>query len=418
MWHINKHHFMRFCLLVSFLFLNLIGSAAQAARTDDDFREYLRVQCEQSTEFVSKPENFLLCDNLFPGSFAESLKGGDSIIVPTGNNTDSKDPPRPRLQVGGVGSTVSAGAEDGGFGLLLTKLDGETERSATENENAFDSELEGHVWGVDYTFSEVFVLGAVVSSIEEEARIAGDMGNMKTESDSQTIYGTWVPVGNLSVDFYYGNSDSDIATLRDVRVEGDVTIEGLAFGAFKNSQEFHGASFNYDWYLGAWSLGAFAAMDSIETEIDGYDETGVRTNELQPGEIAGNPPLIGPGFPTGFELRFPDQNVESVTTSIGLRTSVGIQYGWGSLVPNLKVIAVKEHEDDARIIDVSLAAAPEGIDPFTVQTDAPDRDYMTGGFGIVAAFNGGSQIFLDYEQRSGHEFIETSSVTLGALITF
>ncbi len=399
MWQVNKHPFIKSGLLTGFLLLNLGGPQAYAARTDQNFREYLRFQCENSIEFVSTLRNFVLCTNMFQGNYAEPPKGRDSIMLPTGNDTDRRDIGKPDLQPGGVAgsNTVSGGAEDGGFGILVTGLSGNTERVATENENKFTSDLSGYVLGLDYQLSDSFIFGMTLSSTEDEADIANDAGEMKTESDAHSIYATWVPVDNMSMDFYLGNSDADIAYSRLILVEGELeTVSGIAAGSFKNSQDFQGASINYDWYMGDWSVGVLAAYDSIETEIDGYSEQGS----------------------TALELSFPDQATKSVTTSFGLRSGYAMGFGWGSMIPSVKVIQVKEHEADARTITVALASAPDGVDPFTVVTDAPDREYQIGGFGMVAAFNGGGQIFVDYEKRSGHEFIETSSVTAGILFPF
>jgi hypothetical protein len=200
-------------------------------------------------------------------------------------------------------------------------------------------------------------------------------------------------------------------------------MTGLITGSYDASQDIQGASINYDLYLGSWSLGGFIAMDSVETETEGYAEEGQRTNSGA-GDPVGSPQM---GDPTGLELAYPDQEFESKTESLGLRAAYNAQFDWGMLIPNMKVISVEEKENDSRTIDIFFVTSQNSVvppslgftdAPFVATTDAPDRKYMTGGLGVVAAFNNGIQVFLDYEQRSGHTFIDTSSVTLGALFSF
>ncbi|HEY3486635.1 MAG TPA: autotransporter outer membrane beta-barrel domain-containing protein, partial [Gammaproteobacteria bacterium] len=369
-------------------------------------------------------DNYDLCNNMFPGGTAEF---GDSRVVgiqPSGDggsNGGVKGKPGQVTVGGGSGATVSAGADDGGFGILVTALSSETERDGTELENGFESDLSGFVLGTDYQFSDSFIMGVLVGSTEDDLSVVGGGGGLETESSSQTVYATWTPIDNLSVDFYYGNVDSDIESVRNLNITSpSANLKGVITGSYDAEQTIQGASISYDWSSGAWSLGGFIGLDSVKTETDGYTEEGQRTNSPGPSEPPTTPQE---GDPTGFELIYPDQEIESATRSIGLRASYSAQYGWGMLLPNIKIISVKENKNDARTIPVIFASTaassiPGEIEPFFTGTDDPDRDYMTSGLGLVVALNNGVQIFLDYEQRSGHDFLETSSITLGALIGF
>lgn len=407
MRHIKKRgFFILFGLITNFGVLTNSAWSQELSqggtRNDTDFQNYLRVRCETDSRFISTTETFLFCDNVFQGDFGTSLESRNTIgIQPSGDGgTYGGVKGRPVQAVGGGsgwgwGGAVSAGDEDMGLGLLITGLSADTERTPTERENGFESSLDGYVLGIDYQLFGSFIIGATIGSIDDDAHVANNGGSLKTESDSQTFYVTWVPVGNLAVDYYYGTIDSDISSQRNFSFASpSFSVEGLISGSYAAEQTINGFSINYDWYAGAWLFGAFAAMDSVETETDGYSEQGT----------------------TGFELRYPDQKIESDTQSLGLRIGYSAEFEWGVLLPSLKMMSVSEDENDARTIPISMAIAPDDVVPFVVQTDAPDRDYTVGSLGVVAAFNNGIQLFLDYEQRSGHDFIDTSSFTLGALI--
>ncbi|HEX5056151.1 MAG TPA: autotransporter outer membrane beta-barrel domain-containing protein [Gammaproteobacteria bacterium] len=425
---IKRYGFIRSGLLAVFLLTGFMSPLVYgAAKSDSDFRKYMRERCSDP-DFVtprdpSDPKqldqaqrNFDLCGELFPGVTGAFVSDANIVIFSdvgggtTGGNgvVNGVKGRTGQLSVGGGQSwgSVSGGAEDGGFGLLLTDLSGETERSETELTSGYDSDLSGYLAGLDYSFSNVLVFGLAVGSVEEEANLA-EGGKLETDSGSKTIYGTWSVGGGFSVDLYLGNGDVDYESLRTTVFGFDsnttVPVEGIITASYEGTQDLKGLSLNYDFSLGAWSFGAFVSLDSIKSELDAYEEEGQRAAD--------------PSEPTGFELSFPSQKTESETTSLGLRAGYGATFGWGVLIPTIKYISVKENENDAREIEATLASDFDP-QPLTLATDAPDRSYSTSGFSLIAAFNNGSQIFLDYEQRSGHDFIDTSSATLGALIAF
>lgn len=387
---------------------NLAASPVRAATPDNDFREYIRVLCETNIEFVSVFENFLLCTDLFQGEVGATVTGRDGIVVldgpnfgPAGNSVKNRFD---QIHLGDQGSaTVSAGIGDSGFGVFATDLSGEIERSASELENGFDSDQDGSAFGIDYSFSSL-ILGFVSGSIDNDILVADGGSRLQSESDSKMIYTTWAPTDSFSLDAYYGNVDSTIDIRRIIQVTAVNTISGVAAGSTESEQTLHGISFNYDRYFGAWSLGAFLGLDSIETETDGYQESGQRTDD--------------PTLATGFELRYPEQRTESKTRSLGLRLSYGAEFGWGTLVPGLKLTSVRESEAKGRQVDIALRTAPDDVAPFSVATDDADSSYLLTNFGIVAAMNNGLQIFLDYEKHSNDRYLDGTATTIGVLYAF
>jgi hypothetical protein len=353
MWQKKHGFFILLGLIGGGMFTNPAWSqelSQSGTRNDTDFQNYLRVRCETDNRFVSTAETFLFCDNVFQGDYGVSLASRNTIgIQPTGDGgTYSGVKGRPVQAVGGGsgwgwGGAVSAGDEDIGLGFLITSLSADTERNGTELENGFESSLDGYVLGIDYQLFGSFIIGATFGSIDDDAEVANNGGSLKTESDSQTFYVTWVPVENLSLDLYYGNIDSDISSQRNFSFASPFfNVEGLISGSYAAEQTINGLSINYDWYAGAWLFGAFAAMDSVETETEGYSEQGT----------------------TGFELRYSDQKIESATQSLGVRIGFNAEFGWGVLLPSLKMMSVSEDKNDARTIPISMAIAPDDVQPF------------------------------------------------------
>jgi outer membrane autotransporter protein len=270
-------------------------------------------------------------------------------------------------------------------------MSGTTERIETDLENGFDSDTSGAVIGLDYLFGDAFILGVAVGSTSDEGDVKGGGGAFETDSLSTTLYATWMLNDYLSLDAYLGNGDSDIDNRRNA-VLGD--INETPRGSAEGTQELSGISANFDVSIGAWSVGAFIARDQSETKIDPYTETG--------GSL--------------LVLSYPEQTIESETETIGLRSGYAFSAGWGTFIPSIQYSMVDENKNDKRFIDANLPFTPDYF--FTVETDAPDREYELQTLQLLAAFNGGNQLFLSHEKRSGHEFLEDSFITAGAIFSF
>jgi hypothetical protein len=405
-----------------FVVVNLVCAPSRAAESDKDFRQYVRGLCENNIDFVSVFENFQLCTELFEGSTQGSVPTGrDSIVVidtpPVTSGTTVKNRLN-QIRNGSQGyATASAGDSDefgffgGGLGIFATGLSGDTERSESELENGFDSDQDGSAFGLDYRFADL-ILGVTFGSIDNDTLVAGGGSRLRSDSDSKIIYATWAPADGLSLDIYSGSVDTHINTLRDIEISSintltglPNTITGVARGSTESEQDLQGASLNYDHYVGAWSVGAFIGLDSIDTETDAYDETGQRDSD--------------PAQATGLELSYPALKMKSKTRSLGVRVSYGADFGWGTLAPSLKIATVRESEAKGRQIGITLRTAPDTVSPFSVATDSADRNYTLANFGLVALMAGGSvQLFLDYEKHSGDKYIDGTATTLGVLVGF
>lgn len=405
-----------------FAVVSLACATAQAAESDKDFRLYVKGLCENNIDYVSVFENFLLCTELFQGSAIGSTPTGrDSIVVIDTPPVTAGGTVKNRfeqIRTGGQGNaTVSAGDGDGfgffggGFGIFATDLSGDTQRTESELENGFDSDQDGSAFGLDYRFANL-ILGVTFSSIDNDTLVAAGGSRLRSDSDSKIVYATWAPADGLSLDIYSGSVDTRINTRRNIEVSSintftglPNTITGTATGSTNSDQDLQGASLNYDHYFGAWSLGGFVALDSIDTDTDAYDETGQRDSD--------------PAQATGLELSYPALKTKSKTRSLGVRISYGADFGWGTLAPSLKIASVRESEAKGQQIGISLRSAPDTVSPFSVATDSADRNYMLTNFGLVALLAGGSvQIFLDYEKHSGDKYIDGTATTLGVLVGF
>jgi hypothetical protein len=336
------------------------------------------------------------------GAQSRSMVTGDNMNDVLDERLEERTKEKPGKRKGtkqGKRRGAGAGAgDDGGLGFMISAQSGEVQREETDFGSAYESELSAYILGIDYLFGRSFVLGLAGSKLEDEGNFTGSIGSFLTETSSALIYGSWAITEGLGVGFYGGKADNEYLNSRAV-LFGD--IEGTVNGDFSGEQSLAGLSLNYDLLLGSWSLGAYYSMDRVDTDIAAYTETGFDPDT---------------GASTLLEFVYPDQKIKSQTGTIGLRTGYAFNMNWGAIVAGVEYASVKENEDDKRFIDVAFPFAPDYF--FPIQTDDPDREYSYQTFNLLAAFNNGNQLFLNFEQRSGHEFLEDSSVSVGAIFGF
>jgi uncharacterized protein YhjY with autotransporter beta-barrel domain len=288
-------------------------------------------------------------------------------------------------------SAKGASADGAGWGFLITPQYGNSNRTETEKENGYQSVLKGVVVGLDYRYSDSFVLGGTIGQTNDAATFFGNAGSLKTNTNTLTIYGTWLPEDSIAIDGYMGYGKIKLDSQRKI-LFGSIT--GIASGNTSGSQVMGGVSASYTKSVGNFSLSPYVGLDSIKTTFDSYNEVGS----------------------TLLELHFSDHKALSVTSNLGVRMNSSYSYDWGALLPSAHVSAVHEFQNNSRQISNELVITPGA--GFVVETDSPDRNYFNIGLGVVAALNGGTQLFLDYEKRTQDKLLSSWAVSLGGLFEF
>jgi outer membrane autotransporter protein len=116
-------------------------------------------------------------------------------------------------------------------------------------------------------------------------------------------------------------------------------------------------------------------------------------------------------------LQLSEQEVKSLTLTLGGQVSYAISQTWGVLLPYASFDWVHEFDDDARNVTGKFINDP-GLDLFALATDDPDRDYFTLGFGISAQLAQGRAAFLQYRTTLGLDDISSDSISAGIRLEF
>ncbi|MDP1635757.1 MAG: autotransporter outer membrane beta-barrel domain-containing protein [Gallionellaceae bacterium] len=297
-------------------------------------------------------------------------------------------------------SVKGASADDGGWGLLVAPQYGKNERTETDLENGYQSNLSGLLVGTDYRFSDRFVLGATIALTKDDATFLNNAGALKTGSTVFTMYGTWLPSEVVSFDGYLGFGKIKLETSRVINWVTNAATDppngffGTVNGDTTGQQIMAGISASLQKKYGRLDLSPSISLDYIKTSINGYNESGTTT----------------------IEMHYADRTTASLISSLGVRLGGSFSHEWGMLLPYMRVAAVHEFQSNAQQVRNELVISPGT--GFSVATDAPDRNYLNLGLGVVAALDSGAQLFLDYDKRTQDKLLSSWAVSLGVLLEF
>ncbi len=415
----NRDSFNKLSVPVLSLFMFLLPHQVLAKTPDTQFQQYLSTLCSPTFAGPIPPtwnvnEIGNLCNYAFPGGFAggvgvtpSALSNVGAANAVSGPATRKKRGMREREEEQKSKPAKGASADGGRWGFLVTPQYGQTTRADTDLENGYHSELAGLVFGLDYRFSDTLVLGGTVGRTKDNAAFVNNAGSMKNGSNTFTLYGTWLPSENTAVDGYLGYGRLSTDSRRYVSFG---VINGLITGSTTGRQTMAGMSVSYQKDLGRVNLSPFLNLDYIKTTFKGYSENGTVVPDPTPAAGGAN---MGTSL---LALRYGDRSVTSFTSSLGARLGTSYSYGWGTLVPNVRLATVHEFQNRARQLSNELVLTP-GFS-MSVATDAADRNYLLSGLGVVAALNGGAQLFFDFEKRSQDRLLSSWAASIGGLVEF
>jgi uncharacterized protein YhjY with autotransporter beta-barrel domain len=314
--------------------------------------------------------------------------GGEVSARKKKNIRDLKEDPNKKNE-------KAASGDDGAWGFVVTPQYGKNTRSETDLENGYRSNLSGLLVGVDYRFSDRLVLGTTIASTQDKATFFNGAGSLKTGNTTLVMYGTWLAGENISFDGYLGNGKISLDSQREINWATTINngFFGTVTGNTTGRQTLAGLSVSLQKGYGDLNVSPFLNVDYVKTRINGYDENGTTTIEMHYGE----------------------RNIASLTSSLGLRLDKSFSYDWGMLIPSVRLASVHEFQNHSQQIKNELVVTP-GWGGFNVATDAPTRNYLNSGIGVVAALNRGTQLFLDYDKRSRDPLLNSWAVSIGVLI--
>lgn len=288
----------------------------------------------------------------------------------------------------------------GPWGVFLTGSVAFGDKDATGSVEGFDFVLPGVTAGVDYKVSDNLVVGGAFgfahSDVDFDTTPQSPSGqSLDSNSYSLSVFGSYFIGEKFFVDgigtIGYTGYDSTrriVILSRNPQVAPD---ERIAEGDFDALQYSIAANVGYQYTIGGVDLLPVARIRYLAADIDGFTEAG-----------AG-----------GMNLQYDDQDVDSLTTRVGLQASYAVDTPVGVVVPYVRGEYVHEFLNDNDGAPVRYAADPTGFSNFVITTEDPDRNYGDLGAGIALTLPHGWVTFVDYAAVVGFSDYTIHTVAAG-----
>lgn len=311
----------------------------------------------------------------------------------------------------GYAGGFSQMSEFGKWGVFFNGSFGSGNKDASLREPGFDFDSWSLVSGLDYRLTDQLVLGVALSYGATESTIDSNGGDVDLDGFGGALYGTYYR-DDFYVDFLAGMNGKEYDTRRRV----SYTVASKSGGQTLVDQVFNGDTDSvdatvslgagYNMAVSGFTITPFAHLAYLESTIDGY------TEDLEGGNS-------NAGF--GLALRVDEQEVKSLTSTLGVQLAYAVNTSFGVMTPYLRGDWEHEFENDARNITAHFAAVDnryESLNTISIPTDEPDRDFANLGGGLVAVLPGGWQCFVDYSTVLGYEDLTLHSFVVGMRAEF
>lgn len=292
-------------------------------------------------------------------------------------------------------------AGDGDFGKLGFFINGSQgwgDQDPTSIEDAFEYDAKSLTIGIDYRFKPNLVLGTAIGFSKMEADFDPAKSTVDGSVDSKgytlSVFGNY-DIGNVYIDGIASYGMLDFDTVRKIKYPSNnpliPPVNETANGSTDSSQYNLSAGVGYYGNYRALSFEPHARISYLNATIDGYTETNANV----------------------FNLKYQDQEIDSLISTLGFSTSYAINYRYGVLVPQLRADWNHEFQNDSRNINSSYAIAdvPSGV--ISTPTENPDRNFFVVSAGLSAVFKQGVQVFISYQTLLGYDHFTSNLVTAG-----
>lgn len=339
---------------------------------------------------ISKRLSALLSRSSSMQLSAVNVFGGDGLYTVSMDNE--------RLENGGAAG--EGDLLDSRVGVFVNGDIGSGEKTASAGEDGFSYDSTGLTAGVDYRLNNQTVIGLAAgfnnseSSFNTNTLVSG--GGLDAKATTLSLYGMYYS-DNYYIDGIVSAGTGTFDMERQIVIQSN-NAEGsdndgadrLATSETDSSQISLSVGMGTDFIRGASILAPYARAQLLKVDVDGFQETGAE----------------------GLNLEVKDQEIESLSSTLGFRASHVSNASFAVLIPQVRLEWVHEFSDDGREVSTVYVNDPRQNE-LVFSTDAPDRDYFNLGLGVSAVFTGGTQAFIDYKKLVGMRDFEEDVVTVG-----
>lgn len=291
-------------------------------------------------------------------------------------------------------SINKAAAGDDSFdrlGIFVNGNIGFGDRKTTSNEAGYNLDTHGTTIGIDYRFTDNFLLGTAFSYNNSNSRYRNKLGELESDSFSGAIYASFFTEEGFFVDGVFSGSHIDYDSRR--HIEYTTAAESISTNARGENSGYAlsvsmttGYNFNY----GGLTVTPLVRVDYTSNDVDSLNEKGGQ----------------------GWALHVEDQDFDSLQTAAGVQLAYAISIPWGVISPMVQAEYIHEFKNDARNIS-AFYLQDSSQTSFNIASDKPDRDYISFSAGIAAQFIHGISAFVSYDTVQAHSFVNNHNFTGG-----
>jgi len=287
----------------------------------------------------------------------------------------------------------------GKLGVFATGNFSLGDRDKTDREAGFDFHTLGTTAGVDYRFTDNFILGGAFGFASTAADLDSSGGSFDNKEYSGSIYGTYY-FERLYLDGIVTIGRNTFDSKRNIVYSISIPVDQTAKGDTDGTSYSLGVGGGYEFRSGGLAFVPYGRLNYFKLDINGYGESIDNTS---------------PGF--GWALEFRDQTVESLTTALGGQVIYAYSTQVAVFVPQLLFEWVHEFLNNGRLVAANYVNDPNK-QPLNIRTDGPGENFFNLGLGLSAVFQGGKSAFIYYQTALALEHIAKNDIVVGFRLAF
>ena len=265
---------------------------------------------------------------------------------------------------------------------------------ADEINDGFEFDSDSLSVGVDYRFSNHFVMGSAVGYSLMKSQTGAGV-SMESEGMSLNLYGLFSPTDNFYLDTRVSYAQPNIKQTRKEffqLIDASVDIE--AIGRTQSKQFTAAMSAGYNFNHGAWNWSPYVGVEYVDNQLDQFTESGAQ----------------------GFNIFYQQQDFESLKYNLGFTLSRAISTRYGVLSPQLSWQSSHEKQDDG-VMAMRLINMPSD-ELFNVETNFTENNSSQASLGLTWVTANGKMFYLRYQQILGLRNYDQYLISLGARFEF
>lgn len=268
---------------------------------------------------------------------------------------------------------------------------------------AYDYDINGLTFGVDYRQRDNWILGAALGYTRQDTDLANDRGDVAMTGWSASAYSTYSMGDRWYLDGVVTWGRNQFRLNRRINYSlplpggGSVSVDQTAKGHPDGDLLESAFTFGSDFHKDAWVFGPYGRLLYTRLGFDSYQET------------------LSAGVGSGLGLAVDERRVNALTGVIGARLTYAYSADWGVLVPTGSLEWEHQFKDDLQSISARFINDPTQT-PVTISGDRMDTDYFRVGVGLSMVLMHGRSGFLLYERMVGRDGITQDNFSLGLRI--